>query len=58
MSSETIIQVTTDHFCAGLVVREGRIVKAAPAFQKFVGRDFEWFKRAAKTAKWKVEILQ
>lgn len=40
-TTETLIQIDTGYACAGIIVRDGRVVEAAPIFRWMLGK--KWF---------------
>lgn len=50
-----LIQITMPHFCAGLIVKDGRIINAAPILKWTIGKTVTRVKLYynKKNAKWK-----
>lgn len=53
---ETLYRITAPHFCAGLVVIDGRIVRAAPILRWTLGKTprqvWPYFRRK----RWQIEV--
>ena len=57
--AERLFQVTAPHFCAGIVVSYGRIVRAAPILRRTAnGRLFSWFETHCKAKRWDIREVQ
>jgi hypothetical protein len=57
--SDRLFQITAPHFCAGIVVADGRIVIAAPILRRTAnGRLFSWFEAYCKTRHWDIREVQ
>ena len=54
---EILIRVTSPYFCAGLVVRDGRIVEAAPILRKLLGMDGRTFKQYCIEYQLRFEVI-
>jgi hypothetical protein len=54
--SETLVRVTARHFCAGLVIVNGRCVEAAPILKWAIGKDAEWLRRYLYNKGWKATV--
>ena len=52
MPPETLWQITAPHFCAGLVVVDGRVTVAAPILKWSIGRDWPWVRDYCKRKGW------
>lgn len=57
MTEEMLLRVCSNRFCAGIIVRQGRIRQAAPILGRWIGRSLEEFLTAAKTMPWHLEIV-
>lgn len=42
MTPELLFRVTAPHFCAGLVVRDDKVVEAAPILRWTIGKSIYW----------------
>ena len=46
MEKERLIRVTAPHFCAGLIIKHGKVVEAAPILRKqYMGKSYEFVKK-------------
>ena len=41
---EELYQITSSYYCAGIIIRNNIICKAAPILGWTLGKDIEWFK--------------
>jgi hypothetical protein len=52
-----LIRITMKHFCAGLIVKNGKVIKAAPILRWTIGRNITTVKMyyvEKKKAKWEI----
>lgn len=49
-----IIQVDSGYFCAGIDVKEDKIIMAAPILRWSIGKTFTWFEKYAGRKRWKL----
>lgn len=52
-----LVRITARHFCAGLVVRDGRVVEAAPILRWTVGKLSADVREHGRRRGWKMERL-
>lgn len=52
-----MIRITTNYFCAGAIIENGEIVKAAPILQWMVGRKVAYIKAYCDRRKWEWKEL-
>ena len=48
-----LVQVTAPHFCAGIVIENGKSVKAAPILAWTLGKDWGYLQRYFERKNWK-----
>jgi hypothetical protein len=50
-----LYQITAKHFCAGVIVEEDKIIKAAPILAWSIGKSWRWFDAyCTRRMDWKV----
>lgn len=52
--NETLYQITAPHFCAGIIVENNVIIKAAPILRWMTDKDIGFIKEYCKKKKWTV----
>lgn len=57
MKGEWIVRVDAPHFCAGFILKDGRVTEAAPILAWTVGRDPDYLRGYFKRKGWKATIL-
>ena len=56
-SKHFLAQVTSNYFCAGMIVKEGIIVRSAPILKKHAtGKRFIEFIKYANSRGWRVNV--
>lgn len=55
--SDTTIRICSNKFCAGMVIRKGRVIQAAPILHAWIGHKLEEVLDAAKRMCWHLEII-
>lgn len=50
-----LIQVTAPHFCAGIVIKDGRCVDAAPILKWAIGKDWGYLTSYFRRKGWRFE---
>jgi hypothetical protein len=53
---ETLVQVTAPHFCAGIVIRQGKCVEAAPILAWCVGKSRGFLSNYFHRKRWRAVI--
>lgn len=53
---ETLVQVTAPHFCAGIVIREGKCVEAAPVLRWCIGQSRSYLSAYFHRKRWRAII--
>ena len=56
--AELLVRVLAPHFCAGLVMRDGRCVEAAPILRWAVGRDRDQLRTQFAQRGWQAQIVK
>lgn len=51
--TERLIQVTAPHFCAGIVIKDGQCVVAAPILKWAIGKDSDYLSRYFRRKGWR-----
>ena len=58
-SKHFLAQVTSNYFCAGMVIKEGTIIRAAPILRKYAtGKRFIEFIKYANSRGWRVNVIK
>lgn len=52
-----MIRITSPYFCAGCVIENGLIVRAAPIIKYMIGKTPGWVRTYCQKKKWKSELL-
>lgn len=52
----TLIQVSSPHFCAGIILKEGICIEAAPILKWAVKKDWEFLSVYFKKKGWETHI--
>lgn len=55
-TEELTVQVTSSHFCAGVVVKDGIITKAAPILKWAKNKEFTDFSHYCASKGWVLEV--
>lgn len=53
----TLVRVTAPHFCAGLILKEGRCTRAAPILKWAVGMERDKLRKIFYDRKWQAMII-
>lgn len=53
-----LYQVKSDYFCAGLVVRECKVIKAAPIISYMLNKDISWIKDYINNKNWTLSRVE
>ena len=54
METYKLIQITAPHFCAGAVIKNGKVVITAPIIKWMIGKNKEFITNYCKKKKWKI----
>lgn len=55
---EDMIRVSAPHFCAAVIVGNGKIQSAAPILAWMLGREFSWFLGYCQSRDWGVSLVE
>jgi len=50
----TLVSIDAPNFCSGVIVRDGRVVEAAPIVRWTIGKRYEWLADYCRRHGWKV----
>jgi len=54
MKNEVLYQVTAPHFCAGIIVIDNIVIKAAPILRWMIDKNVDYLTEYCKKKKWEI----
>jgi hypothetical protein len=58
MVTDTLVQITAPHFCAALVMRNDRVISAAPILRWTKGKSRSWLRERFKALGYSAHVVQ
>lgn len=55
--TETLLRIMKPGVCGGIIVKRGRVIKAAPVFSKMIGSKLEDILRVCQINNWTIEVV-
>jgi len=55
---EILVRIVAPHFVAGLILRDGKVIRAAPILKWTVGKQQKWLSQYFKSKGWKATIIK
>lgn len=50
---EILIQISANHFCAGIIFRDSKVFAFAPILKWSKGKSYYWMKKYCEKKKWR-----